>query len=123
LLCCHFLLKHLALLRAFENTSALKVLIRQISNLCELDFWNGTVLNVAHGMIPVGMEFMHVLLQRPARLYPYTLGAPNATATQMLKAVNKTLLVSYTDGTKQSTELLHTLQIVLKQLQDTIAPL
>jgi hypothetical protein len=74
-------------------------------------------------MILVGMEFMHVLLQRPAQLYPYTLGAPNATATQMLKAVNKTLLVSYTDGTKQSTELPRTLQIVLKQLQDTIAPL
>jgi hypothetical protein len=33
--------------------------------LCELDCWNGTILNVAHGMIPVCMEFMHVLLQRP----------------------------------------------------------
>jgi hypothetical protein len=33
--------------------------------VCELDYWNGTVLNVAHGMIPVCMEFMHVLLQRP----------------------------------------------------------
>jgi hypothetical protein len=26
-ICCHFVLKHLALLRAFENTSALKVII------------------------------------------------------------------------------------------------
>jgi hypothetical protein len=32
-----------------------------------MDYWNGTVLNVAHGMIPVCMEFKHVLLQRPAR--------------------------------------------------------
>jgi hypothetical protein len=30
--------------------------------MCDLDHWNDTV---AHGMIPVCMEFMHVLLQRP----------------------------------------------------------
>jgi hypothetical protein len=27
-------------------------------------------MNVAHGMIPVCVEFMHVLLQRPKRLVP-----------------------------------------------------
>jgi hypothetical protein len=37
--------------------------------LCELDCWNGTVLNVAHCMIPVCMEFMDVLLQRPACIF------------------------------------------------------
>jgi hypothetical protein len=37
------------------------VLIGQFSKLSELDFWNGRVLNGAHGMmIPVCMEFMHV---------------------------------------------------------------
>jgi hypothetical protein len=25
----------------------------KVLKLCELDYWNGTVLNVAHGMIPV----------------------------------------------------------------------
>jgi hypothetical protein len=45
----------------------MKVLIGQFKKLCELDNWNGTVLNVAHGMIPVWMEFMHVLLQRLVR--------------------------------------------------------
>jgi hypothetical protein len=58
-MCCHFVPKHLALLRAFENTSALKVPIGQFSKLCELDYWNGTVLNVAPGLILVCMEFMH----------------------------------------------------------------
>jgi hypothetical protein len=33
-------------------------------------FWNGTVLKVAHGMIPVCMEFMHVL----TALRPLTAG-------------------------------------------------
>jgi hypothetical protein len=63
-MCCHYVPKHLALLRAFENTSALKVRIGQFSKLCELDYWNGTVLNVAPGLILVCMEFMHVRLQR-----------------------------------------------------------
>jgi hypothetical protein len=30
-----------------------------------MDYWNGTVLNVAHRMILIDMKFMHVLLQRP----------------------------------------------------------
>jgi hypothetical protein len=42
----------------------LKVRIGQFSKLSELHYWNGTVLNVAHGMIKVCMEFMHVLLLR-----------------------------------------------------------
>jgi hypothetical protein len=45
----------------------MKALIGQFKKLCELDNWKGTVLNVAHGMIPACMEFMHVLLQRPVR--------------------------------------------------------
>jgi hypothetical protein len=57
-LCCHFVLKQLALLQAFENNSALKALSGQFLKLWELDYWNGTVLNVEHGMIPV----LHVLL-------------------------------------------------------------
>jgi hypothetical protein len=45
--------------------------------------WNGTVLNAAHGMLPVFMEFMHVLLHRPVRgLLPRTtvlqLPSPNS---------------------------------------------
>jgi hypothetical protein len=39
--------------------------------LCELDCHNGTVLNVAHGTIPVCMEFMHVLLQCPVHSRHY----------------------------------------------------
>jgi hypothetical protein len=35
--------------------------------MCELDDWNGTVLNAAHGMIPICMEFMHTLLQLSVR--------------------------------------------------------
>jgi hypothetical protein len=35
--------------------------------MCELDDWNGTVLNVAHGMIPVCLEFMQILLQLSVR--------------------------------------------------------
>jgi hypothetical protein len=46
----------------------LKALRRQFSKLCELDYWNGTVLNVARGMMPVCMESMHVYLQCPVRL-------------------------------------------------------
>jgi hypothetical protein len=51
-----------------RHASALEGLIGQFSKLCELNYWNGTVLNVAHGMIPVCLEFMHVLLQRPVRM-------------------------------------------------------
>jgi hypothetical protein len=51
-----------------RHASALEVLIGQFLKLCELNYWNGTVLNVAHGMIPVCLEFMHVLLQRPVRM-------------------------------------------------------
>jgi hypothetical protein len=43
------------------NTSASKILMGQFLKLCELGFWNRTVLKVANGMIPVCMEFMHVL--------------------------------------------------------------
>jgi hypothetical protein len=50
----------------FENTNTLKFISGEVLKLCELDYWNGFVLNVAHGMIHVCMEFMHVLLQRPA---------------------------------------------------------
>jgi hypothetical protein len=35
--------------------------------LFELKYWNGTVLNVSHGTIPVYKEFMHALMQRPVR--------------------------------------------------------
>jgi hypothetical protein len=59
---------HLALQLATENASAPTGLNGQFLNLCELDYWNGTVLNVAHGMTPVCMEFMHVLLQYPANI-------------------------------------------------------
>jgi hypothetical protein len=47
----------MALLSATENTSALHVLNGQFLELCELEYWHGTVLNVAHGMIPVCMKF------------------------------------------------------------------
>jgi hypothetical protein len=69
-MCCHFVLKPLASLQALKNTSALKVLSGQFLKLCELDFRNGTVRNVAGGMIPVCMEFMYVyvLLQGPDRV-------------------------------------------------------
>jgi hypothetical protein len=43
------------------DTSALKDLSGQFLKLCDLDYWNGTLLNIAHGMISVCMEFMHVL--------------------------------------------------------------
>jgi hypothetical protein len=46
-----------------------KLLVGQFSKLCELDYWNETVVNVAHDMIPVCMEFMHVLVQYPVRGY------------------------------------------------------
>jgi hypothetical protein len=39
--------------------------MESFENAHELDYWNGSVLNVAHGMTPVCMEFLHVLLQRP----------------------------------------------------------
>jgi hypothetical protein len=67
---CNFVLKHSAILGAFENTKALQVRFGQFSKLSELGLWNGTVLNVARGMIPVCMEFMHVLLKRPVRSRP-----------------------------------------------------
>jgi hypothetical protein len=51
-----------ALKQKFEDTRAPKVLRGQF---CEVDYWNGTVLNVAQNMIPVVMELMHVRLQRP----------------------------------------------------------
>jgi hypothetical protein len=44
---------------------ALRQFFDSFLKLCELDYWNGTGLNVAHGMIHVCMEFMHVLLQCP----------------------------------------------------------
>jgi hypothetical protein len=40
--------------------------------LCELDYWNGRVLNVAHGLIPVCMELMHVFMQHPVRMVSCT---------------------------------------------------
>jgi hypothetical protein len=68
-----FVLEHLALLQAYENTSALQSLFEQFFKLCELNDCNGSVLNVAHGMIPVCMEFMHLVLQLPenSQLYEY----------------------------------------------------
>jgi hypothetical protein len=74
-LCFHFVLRHLVSLYALANISALNDLIGLFLNLCELDYWNGTVLKVAHGMIPICMEFMHALLHRGApprpRAWPY----------------------------------------------------
>jgi hypothetical protein len=60
----------LALLYPFENTRAQKVLSEQVLKLCELD----SVLDVLHGMIPVCMEFMHVLLQRLVRTLQHVNG-------------------------------------------------
>jgi hypothetical protein len=60
-----FVLKHLTLLQAYENTSALQSLFEQFVKLCELNDCNGSFLIVAHGMIPVCMEFMHKILQLP----------------------------------------------------------
>jgi hypothetical protein len=40
-----------------RHISALKVRIAQFSKLCELEYLNGTVLYVSHGMISVCMYF------------------------------------------------------------------
>jgi hypothetical protein len=37
------------------------VLIGQFAKLCDLDYWNGMVLNVAHCMLLARTEFRHVL--------------------------------------------------------------
>jgi hypothetical protein len=66
-LCCRFLPKQLALLYAIENASSFKLFNGQFSVFRELSYWNGTVLNAAHGMIAASTEIMHVLLLRPDR--------------------------------------------------------
>jgi hypothetical protein len=48
-----------------ENANALKGFHGLSLKLYEVDYWSGTVLNVAHGMIPICTEFLHVLLLRP----------------------------------------------------------
>jgi hypothetical protein len=53
----------LALLQAIENASAFKGFNEQLLKLYELDCWNGTILNVAHGNDPClhGIPvFMHL---------------------------------------------------------------
>jgi hypothetical protein len=52
-LCCHIVLKQLALLQAIENATALNILNGQFLNMQGLDDWNGTVVDFAHGMIPI----------------------------------------------------------------------
>jgi hypothetical protein len=54
--------------------------------LCELDYWNGTFPNVADGMIPDCMEFMHALLQLPCMLIQAsrTWTAPSFAADDMI---------------------------------------
>jgi hypothetical protein len=47
---------------------AIKVFNGQLLNLCELDYWDGTVLNVAHSMFPVCMEIMYVLVHHDASM-------------------------------------------------------
>jgi hypothetical protein len=48
--------------------SAFNVISELFLKLNELNKWNGTLLNVAHGTIPTCTEFMHVLLLCPAGL-------------------------------------------------------
>jgi hypothetical protein len=77
--------------------SALKIHSEHLLTLCELEYWNGTILNVAHDMIPVGMEFMHVLSQRPCSFSPATIPlappspSPIATANTLASSLSSTV--------------------------------
>jgi hypothetical protein len=82
--CCHLVQKQLALLCAFEINNALTAHLAQCSKLREMEYWNGTVPNVAYGMIPVCMEFVHVLLQRSV-----VAGAKLMSAVMLPKSVQR----------------------------------
>jgi hypothetical protein len=60
-------LKQLAQLSAIKHAGALQGYNGHALTICELSYWNGMVLNVAHRMIATSNEFMHESLSRPER--------------------------------------------------------
>jgi hypothetical protein len=82
--CCHCALKHLG--QAVDSSGVLEVCKGQFLETHKLDYWNGTVLNFAHGMFMISIEFMHTACMCALVMHAYCTCRCSHTMVHMLRA-------------------------------------